>query len=84
MLKSTIIKNVKNVKNFRCKIIQNKPYIDVRIDLEGKTNIPVKLLVDSGSSEALWLFENEGKNLKIPNKSFEDFLGRGPKWKYLW
>ncbi len=70
-------KKCKKCKEFPLQIIQDKPYVDVHIDLEGKRNIPVKLLIDSGSSEALWLFENEEKNLKIPNKSFEDFLGRG-------
>ena len=39
--------------------------------------IDVNLLLDSGSSSALWLFENPKINLKVPEDSFEDFLGTG-------
>jgi len=39
--------------------------------------IPVKLLIDIGNSDAIWLFENESKGIKIPKKNFEDYLGKG-------
>jgi len=39
--------------------------------------IDVNLLLDSGSSSALWLFENPEINLNVPKDSFEDFLGTG-------
>ncbi|EDP95615.1 aspartyl protease family protein [Kordia algicida OT-1] len=57
----------------------NKPYIDVNVAIEDEKapNIPVKLLIDSGGSDALWLFEDEEKQIKIPEKKFDDFLGRG-------
>lgn len=57
----------------------NKPYIDVNVAIEDEKepNIPVKLLIDSGGSDALWLFEDEEKQIKIPEKKFNDFLGRG-------
>lgn len=57
----------------------NKPYIDVKvaIDNDHKPDIPVKLLIDSGGSDALWLFEDAEQRITIPNQKFEDFLGRG-------
>ncbi|KAB8152721.1 PDZ domain-containing protein [Kordia sp. TARA_039_SRF] len=57
----------------------NKPYIDVTVAIEEdiEPNIPVKLLIDSGGSDALWLFEDEEKQISIPEKKFDDFLGRG-------
>ena len=39
--------------------------------------IPVKLLIDIGNSDAIWLFEKASKSIKIPAKSFEDYLGKG-------
>ncbi|MFD2565196.1 aspartyl protease family protein [Aquimarina rubra] len=39
--------------------------------------IDVNLLLDSGSSSALWLFENPEIDLTVPKDSFEDFLGKG-------
>lgn len=39
--------------------------------------IPVKLLIDSGGSDALWLFEDKDENIILESKSFRDFLGHG-------
>lgn len=39
--------------------------------------IPVKLLLDSGSCDALWLFENQEKEITGPVKFFDDLLGFG-------
>ncbi|WP_160131155.1 aspartyl protease family protein [Kordia antarctica] len=57
----------------------NKPYIDVNVTIEDNEvpNIPVKLLIDSGGSDALWLFKDTEKRINVPEKSFPDFLGRG-------
>ena len=33
------------------------------------------MLLDTGSSDAIWLFENE--TIGIPDKNYDDFLGRG-------
>ena len=53
-----------------------KPYISSSVFLNSK-EIPVKLLIDIGNSDAIWLFENESKGIKIPEKNFEDYLGKG-------
>ncbi|WP_420572309.1 aspartyl protease family protein [Kordia sp.] len=57
----------------------NKPYIDVEVAIEEdkEPDVPVKLLIDSGGSDALWLFEEAAKGITIPEKKFDDFLGRG-------
>lgn len=57
-------------------IERKKPYILANVALNNQ-DIPAKLLVDIGNSDALWLFENSKKNITIPNQKFEDYLGRG-------
>ncbi len=54
-------------------IIRKKAYIEGRLSL--KNELPVRLLVDTGSSDAIWLFENEAIN--VPEAHYEDFLGKG-------
>ena len=71
-------------KNFNKKLKRNqeqlplhffkaKPYIDTNVLLD--TQHEVKLLIDTGNSDALWLFEEEG--LQVPEKHFDDYLGKG-------
>jgi len=55
---------------------RSKPYIASSVILNSN-EIPVKLLIDIGNSDAIWLFENESKGIKIPKKNFEDYLGKG-------
>lgn len=56
-----------------------KPYINVGVKLEADPQkvIPVKLLIDSGGSDAMWLFENSTPEIVAPTKYFHDFLGEG-------
>ncbi len=56
---------------------KGKPYVDAEISEKGKTPKNVRLLIDSGSGDALWLFKNTEKDITLPEKSFEDFLGFG-------
>ncbi len=56
-------------------IIRKKAYVDGELYLSNNESVPVKLLVDSGSSDAIWLFENE--DIDMPEKYYEDFLGKG-------
>ena len=53
-----------------------KPYILTSIIINSN-EIPVKLLIDIGNSDAIWLFEKNSKFIKIPDKNFEDYLGKG-------
>ena len=58
-------------------IKKTKAYLNAEVLLEKGKNIPVKLLIDTGSSDALWLFNQPEKGLEVPDKNYEDFLGRG-------
>ncbi|HEY6141894.1 MAG TPA: PDZ domain-containing protein [Flavobacterium sp.] len=53
-----------------------KPYVTASVVLN-TIEIPVKLLIDIGNSDAVWLFQNTSENIKVPEKNFEDFLGKG-------
>lgn len=53
-----------------------KPYLLGIADID-KTKIPVKMLIDTGNSDSVWLFQNLTDQVKVPSKSFEDFLGKG-------
>ncbi|WP_296323623.1 aspartyl protease family protein [Winogradskyella sp.] len=58
-------------------IIKRKPYIN-GVVYDNSNTIPVKLLIDTGGSDALWLFEGSKQDIKIPeDKYFKDFLGKG-------
>ena len=56
---------------------KRKAYIEGTVLMRDTANVPVKLLVDTGSSDALWLFPEPEKGLDIPEKNYEDHLGRG-------
>jgi hypothetical protein len=55
----------------------NKPYAKIKMVSLDKTSKEIILLVDSGSSDALWLFEEEGILSQDGKKYFDDFLGLG-------
>ncbi|NDV15365.1 PDZ domain-containing protein [Muricauda sp. TY007] len=56
---------------------KRKAYVEGTVLMKDTANVPVKLLVDTGSSDALWLFPAPEKGLEIPEKNYEDHLGRG-------
>ena len=56
-------------------IIRNKAYVDGKVFMDNANNVPVRLLVDTGSSDAIWLFEDE--DIGIPEQNYDDFLGKG-------
>jgi len=59
-------------------VIENrKAYVEGTVLMKDEENVSVKLLVDTGSSDALWLFHQPEKGLEIPEKHYEDYLGRG-------
>ncbi len=70
------LKIEKSYKKIPISIEKSKPYIQSSIVQDNK-EIPVKLLIDIGNSDALWLFQERSELIKIPAKNFEDFLGRG-------
>ena len=54
-----------------------KPFIHTSIVMDDMTEMPVKLMVDTGASDALWLAEKSDERIKIPQRNIEAFLGRG-------
>ena len=54
----------------------NKPYLNADVKVHDKI-VPVKLLIDSGGSDALWIFEDEALGLYEEDNYFVDFLGNG-------
>lgn len=53
-----------------------KPYLLGNVSMNN-SNIEVKLLIDTGNSDSVWLFQNLSDKIKVPAKSFDDFLGKG-------
>ena len=58
------------------KFYNKKPIIEASVTVNNQV-IPVNLLMDTGGSDALWLFENPAQSLSIPPHTFDDFLGNG-------
>ena len=56
---------------------QNKPFVKTSIVTDKNEEVPVKLLVDTGASDALWLSTNSDSRISIPENHIETFLGRG-------
>ncbi|WP_010228615.1 aspartyl protease family protein [Gillisia marina] len=67
----------KRCDDFDLVFYKNKPFIKVLVSIENKESIPMDLLIDSGSGDALWFFENPDLGINIPNENFDDFLGFG-------
>jgi predicted aspartyl protease len=56
---------------------QNKPFVKTTIVTDKNEDVPVKLLVDTGASDALWLSTNSDSRISLPENHIETFLGRG-------
>lgn len=67
----------KNYSTVPISIEGNKPYLTGNFKLTETNEFAGKLLIDTGNSDALWLFENQSEKIEIPQSYFEDFLGRG-------
>ncbi|WP_333876905.1 aspartyl protease family protein [Flavobacterium sp.] len=57
-------------------IEENKPYYYATVESAGK-RCEAKLLIDTGNSDAIWLFLNRTNQVELPAKNIDDFLGRG-------
>ncbi len=58
-------------------IHQTKPYVYGAITMNDGTEIPVKLLLDTGASHALWIDVESDENINYPGKTADVFLGKG-------
>lgn len=72
-------KNCRKCESFDLFFYKKKPYINAEIvvidSIEHK--IPVQLLIDSGGTDSLWLFEDEEKGINVPDNAFKDLIGEG-------
>ncbi|WP_264521812.1 PDZ domain-containing protein [Flavobacterium sp. N1994] len=57
-------------------IEESKPYFISTITQDDKI-VSSKLLLDTGNSDALWVFLNKTKDIVLPKNTIDDFLGRG-------
>ncbi len=55
----------------------DKPYVHTTIVTDDQQEVPVKLMVDTGASDALWLSEKSDSRISLPQNHIETFLGRG-------
>jgi len=56
---------------------RNKPYVRTTIVTDKNEYVPVKLLVDTGASDAIWLSTKSDHRINLPENHIESFLGRG-------
>lgn len=85
--KTLVFHNPKRFKYRKCRkcetlplrFFRRKPYVNalVQLDTIGSKKTEVKLLIDSGGSDAIWLFENSKEEIVTPKKYFKDVLGEG-------
>ncbi len=75
--------NIKNRKKIEKKYVKTsvaienaKPYVEGIVVLDS-VRLPVKLMVDNGNSDAIWLFQDASKHITVPKKNFNDYLGQG-------
>lgn len=73
------LKKTGKLKKFReipVEIEKGKPYVTLNSEING-VNLDLRLLLDSGSWDAIWLFENKEKNILTPPVYINDYLGFG-------
>jgi hypothetical protein len=72
-------KKCRKCQVFPLQFYRNKPYIDAKVQLDtiGSKLTDVKLLIDTGGSGSVWLFEGTKEEIKTPIRFFKDILGEG-------
>ncbi|HIP49529.1 MAG TPA: PDZ domain-containing protein [Lutibacter sp.] len=71
------IPNSKKYQKNNLEFHKDKPYIETVSFLNDGSKHQTKLLIDTGCSDALWLFEKASTGLQITDKFFSDYLGEG-------
>lgn len=72
--------NKKNYRRFKkydripLNIVENKPYVNSLINND---SISLNLMIDTGNSDALWLYSSNKIKVSLPDKGFKDYLGYG-------
>jgi len=71
------VPNSKKYQKSNLEFHKDKPYIETVSFLKDGSQHQTKLLLDTGCSDALWLFEKASTGLQITDKFFSDYLGEG-------
>lgn len=72
------LKKFKRYEKFPLTFNNKKPYVDAQVVMGNEqAKIPVHLLVDSGGSDALWLFTNKKRGISLPEKNQYQYMGMG-------
>ncbi len=58
-------------------ILDSKPYLKTSLVLDNDSVVELFLLLDTGASDALWLFTASDSQIKIPSKTIYTYLGSG-------
>jgi hypothetical protein len=70
------IKNIGKYESLPITLEKKKPYTEATLHIKGK-DIPAKMLLDLGNSDAVWIFPKTIEGLGYQGAQFEDYLGRG-------
>lgn len=55
-----------------------KPYFTASIKFDNNSeDLRAKLLIDTGNSDAVWLFKEKNAQIQVPEINVDDYLGRG-------
>lgn len=75
---SALRKIAKTYDKISLTFLYGKPYIDCNAYFSSnQESLQSKLLIDTGSSDAIWFFKQSNPKITIPKLNFEDYLGRG-------
>lgn len=66
----------KKFETFPITIEKSKPYFEFDVLLNNQRQRS-KMLMDTGNSDALWIFQNTEPKTQVPQPNFEEYLGRG-------
>lgn len=69
-------KKCKSCETFNLEFYNNKPYLNAEAVVKNHKK-PLRLLIDTGGSDALWLFEDNAQGIGFRKPFFNDFLGYG-------
>lgn len=70
-------KNTKNYITLPLIIHDTKPYIHLKVQLADGRIIPIKVILDTGASNSLWLDYNSIPGFMLPDEARASFLGSG-------
>ena len=70
-------RNSKNYVSLPMIIHDKKPYLYIKLKLSDGSIIPLKVMLDTGASNSLWLYKSTLTDFEIPAGAKKSFLGSG-------